>query len=205
MGSPRAPPTRGTLCQHHIHDVTFARHRNASSKSKRNTAQALGRYPVVKRWGQAVDPKNSLRLGFWHRRTVTIIASTPNGPRSCSWRTLLRLRRRLLWRGAGQGWRDTASRHTGVRRSASASGATQRRPPREPQVVGGGCAPHGAPPHTRRGLRPCDPENHSEKKETESVLALPLVGTETYTLFGCLPRPWVTFIWPNRHRFGLHR
>jgi len=31
------------------------------------------------------------------------------------------------------------------------------------------------------------------KEELESVIALPLVGPESYTLFGCLSRPWVTF------------
>ena len=43
------------------------------------------------------------------------------------------------------------------------------------------------------GSAPATRKNLSEKKESESVIPLPLVGTETYTLFGCLSRPWVTF------------
>ena len=56
-----------------------------------------------------------------------------------------------------------------------------------------GAAPrHGALPRTPRGLRPGDPGQPSYEKEFESVASLPLVGPETYTLFGCSSRPWVT-------------
>lgn len=44
----------------------------------------------------------------------------------------------------------------------------------------------GSAPATRK-------ENLPMKEELESVVALPLVGPELYTLFGCLSRPWVTF------------
>ena len=47
-------------------------------------------------------------------------------------------------------------------------------------IPGGGCAP--APPKT-----------FLRKKNLRVSCPLPLVGTETYTLFGCLSRPWVTF------------
>jgi hypothetical protein len=56
-------------------------------------------------------------------------------------------------------------------------------------------ARHGAPPHTLRGLRPCDPEEKPfyEKKVFESEEALPLVGSGQWKLSRCLLSPRVTF------------
>jgi hypothetical protein len=51
----------------------------------------------------------------------------------------------------------------------------------------------GLRPVPRGGSAPATRENLPLKEELESVVALPLVGPEPYTLFGCLSRPWVTF------------
>jgi hypothetical protein len=51
----------------------------------------------------------------------------------------------------------------------------------------------GICPVPRGGSAPATRKNFPMKKEFESVVALPLVGPELYTLFGCLSRPWVTF------------
>ena len=48
-------------------------------------------------------------------------------------------------------------------------------------------------PVPRGGSAPATRKNFPLKEELESVVALPLVGPEMYTLFGCLWRPWVTF------------
>ena len=65
------------------------------------------------------------------------------------------------------------------------------KPPAEPaglRPATGLCpVPHG-------GSAPATRENLPLKEELESVVALPLVGPESYTLFGCLLRPWVTFL-----------
>jgi hypothetical protein len=47
-------------------------------------------------------------------------------------------------------------------------------------IPGGGCAP-------------ATPKTFLRKTNLRVSCPLPLVGTETYTLFGCLSRPWVTF------------
>jgi hypothetical protein len=66
---------------------------------------------------------------------------------------------------------------------------------RNTSITAGGAAPrHGALPRTPRGLRPCDPEKLSFEGKIQTVVSLPLVGLELYTLFGWLSRPWVTFL-----------
>jgi hypothetical protein len=60
--------------------------------------------------------------------------------------------------------------------------------------VGAGLRPAmGLCPIPRGGSAPATLETLSLKKESESIFALPLVGTEMYTLFGWLSRLWVTF------------
>jgi hypothetical protein len=51
----------------------------------------------------------------------------------------------------------------------------------------------GLRPVTRGGSAPATRKKLPVKEELESVVALPLVGHGSYTLFGCLSRPWVTF------------
>ena len=69
------------------------------------------------------------------------------------------------------------------------------------------CVRHGAPPQTRRGLRPCDPEKPSYEKKTSDV-HLPPVGrarvvSVSMSLNRCFSRPRVTFLSdPTDTRFG---
>jgi hypothetical protein len=61
--------------------------------------------------------------------------------------------------------------------------------------MAGEAAPrHRAPPRTLRGLGPCDPEKLSYENERRRFVSLPLVGTESYRLIGCMFPIRVTFL-----------
>jgi hypothetical protein len=60
-------------------------------------------------------------------------------------------------------------------------------------VVSGAAPRMGLRPIPGGGAAPATPKTFLRKKNLRVSYPLPLVGTETYTLFGCLSRPWVTF------------
>ena len=60
-------------------------------------------------------------------------------------------------------------------------------------VVSGAAPRMGLRPIPGGGSAPAPPKTFLRKKNLRVSCPLPLVGTETYTLFGCLSRPWVTF------------
>ena len=60
-------------------------------------------------------------------------------------------------------------------------------------VVSGAAPRMGLRPIPGGGCAPAPPKTFLRKKNLRVSCPLPLLGTETYTLFGCLSRPWVTF------------
>ena len=60
-------------------------------------------------------------------------------------------------------------------------------------VVSGAMPRMGLRPILGGDSAPAPPKTFLRKKNLRVSCPLPLVGTETYTLSGCLSRPWVTF------------
>ena len=60
-------------------------------------------------------------------------------------------------------------------------------------VVSGATPRMGLRPILGGDSAPAPPKTFLRKKNLRVSCPLPLVGTETYTLSGCLSRPWVTF------------